>query len=699
MEKSMFSKALPVWIDGKENEMNIQAKFTARFIGKEDTVLKITGATIYKVFLNGELIHYGPAHTAKGYVRVDRVKLNVRIGEENEIVIEAAGYNSFSYVAIKETSFIRAEVISGGECVLATGYDFKAFLVTSRRQKTLRYSFQRHFTEIWDMEKLGREEKIKVLEHDLKYLERKAPLPEILNFEIGEVYTKDSFTYNVGEIQLPSLQGATDSPLEYINNFPLEEIEDMPIKDLMLMNYKAIPKKEAMPLKLGAGEYVVLEHKRATAGLINLKYFAKKGTKIIIAFDEKMIDGRFNVEDWEMFNTIEVLGEGEIDFTSFEIYGFKYFAVFVTDGGIELKNAGVVEIKCPINNVPKLNCNDEKLLKIFDSGIESARCNFLGIFMDCPSRERAGWLCDSYYSGKAFYKMTGTTSVEDDFIENLLLSNSEYLPKGMFPMCYPADHPNGNFIPQWAMWFIVEIEDYLNNRNKKFDVKNYKERIYKLFEYFEGYENEFGLLEDLEGWNFVEWSKANDWVGGVNFPTNMLYSKVLSIVGNWYDDEKLTNKSKNVKDKVIEMSYDGKFFKDQALRDEDNNLVCMGNISEVCQYYAFIYGVADELKFANLKNMMIEEFKTESNIHPNVEKVNAFMGMYMRMELLLKWGYTDLLLEDIKAFFGHMADITGTLWEHKAMTNSLNHGFASYIVVLLLEIFNSERENTNAKRK
>ena len=68
------------------------------------------------------------------------------------------------------------------------------------------------------------------------------------------------------------------------------------------------------------------------------------------------------------------------------------------------------------------------------------------------------------------------------------------------------------------------------------------------------------------------------------------------------------------------------------------------------------------------------------------------MGMYMRMELLLKWGYNDLLLEDIKAFFGHMADITGTLWEHKAMTNSLNHGFASYIVVLLLEIINGEKE-------
>ena len=692
MKNNMFLKALPIWIDGKENEMNIEVKFKTKFIGKEDTVLNITGATIYKVFLNGELIHYGPAHTAKGYVRVDRVKLNTLIGEENEIVIEAAGYNSFSYVAIKQTSFIRAEILSGGEVVAATGYDFKGYLVESRRQKTLRYSFQRHFTEIWDLEKSDKEENIKVLKLDLKYLERKAPLPEILNFEMGEAYSQGNFTYNDCEIELPSLQGATDSELDIIKNFPLDEISDKPIKDLMRMEYTALEKREALPLKLNAGEYAVFEHKRATAGLINVKYSAKKGTKIIIAFDEKMIDGRFNVENWEMFNTIMVLGDGEIDFTSFEIYGFKYFAVFVTEGGIELKNAGAVEIKCPINNVPKLNTDDEKILKIFESGIESARCNSLGIFMDCPSRERAGWLCDSYYSGKAFYKMTGTTDVEDDFIENLLLSECEYLPEGMFPACYPADHPNGSFIPQWAFWLIVEIEDYLNNRNKKFDVKNYKERIYKLFKYFEGYENELGLLEDLEGWNFVEWSKANDWTSGVNFPTNMLYSKVLSIVGNWYGDEKLLNKSKDIKEKVIKMSFDGKFFKDQALRDKDNNLVLQNNISEVCQYYSFIYGVADEENFKDLKNMLVEEFKTESKMHENVERVNAFMGMYMRMELLLKWGYNDLLLEDIKAFFGHMADITGTLWEHKAMTNSLNHGFASYIVVLLLKIINGEKE-------
>ena len=28
--------------------------------------------------------------------------------------------------------------------------------------------------------------------------------------------------------------------------------------------------------------------------------------------------------------------------------------------------------------------------------------------MDCPSRERAGWLCDSYFTAKTEYVLTGT---------------------------------------------------------------------------------------------------------------------------------------------------------------------------------------------------------------------------------------------------------------------------------------------------
>ena len=101
---------------------------------------------------------------------------------------------------------------------------------------------------------------------------------------------------------------------------------------------------------------------------------------------------------------------GKTEFSNFEIYGFKYFEVFVAEGDIDLQGASVTKILNPIENPPVLNCDDKTVLEIYDAALETARCNFLGHFMDCPTRERAGWLCDSYFSAQADYLLSGNTN-------------------------------------------------------------------------------------------------------------------------------------------------------------------------------------------------------------------------------------------------------------------------------------------------
>ena len=73
---------------------------------------------------------------------------------------------------------------------------------------------------------------------------------------------------------------------------------------------------------------------------------------------------------------------------------------------------------------------------------------------------------------------------------------------------------------------------------------------YISFENFEKYENEYSLLEDLPKWNFVEWSKANDWCKGVNFPTNMLYAAALEAVYKLYGDNDLMEKAEKIRNTV-----------------------------------------------------------------------------------------------------------------------------------------------------
>ena len=65
-----FRKAAPVYIAGKSGIVNSQAAFRTVFTahaGHEFT-LTLTGSTLYRVWLNGEVVHYGPARGPHGYV-------------------------------------------------------------------------------------------------------------------------------------------------------------------------------------------------------------------------------------------------------------------------------------------------------------------------------------------------------------------------------------------------------------------------------------------------------------------------------------------------------------------------------------------------------------------------------------------------------------------------------------------------------
>ena len=468
--------------------------------------------------------------------------------------------------------------------------------------------------------------------------------------------------------------------------FSLDEIEKLPVLLFTSADYKIRDERCEIPGALSEGEFCAFECEKNSSGLIHIDYIAPKGARIILAFDETLSNGKF-LNKMQAVNVIDVEGEGNISFENFEIYGFKYYAIFVISGEIELKNIYKINIRhCP-KNIPALNTDDADLLAIYEASLESYRSNSLGIFMDCPTRERAGWLCDSLYISRGSYAITGNTLVEDDFLENFRLHGCKTIPEGMIPMCYPSEHPNGRFIPQWSLWFILQLPEY-KARNPKADIEAFRSTVDGILGFFKEYENEYGLLEDLPSWNFVEWSAANKWCEGLNYPTNMLYAAALCAASDLYGDKSLVDKAEKIRAAVREMSFDGKFFHDQARRDESGKLVNNNNISETCQYYAFYFGTADEEKYADLKNTLLSEFGPDSENYPEIEKSNAFMGALIRMDLLVRWGKTEMLIDQIKGYFLHMAHLTGTLWEHKTVAASLNHGFPSYVAGILLGIYN-----------
>jgi alpha-L-rhamnosidase len=115
-------------------------------------------------------------------------------------------------------------------------------------------------------------------------------------------------------------------------------------------------------------------------------------------------------------------------------------------------------------------------------------------------------------------------------------------------------------------------------------------------------------------------------------------------------------------------------------------LVVTGNTSEVCQYYAFYFGVATPETYPQLWKKLAEQFgpkRKNNNPWPKVHFANSFVGNYLRLELLSQYNLRAQLLEESIDFFDYMALQTGTLWENISAEASCDHGFASHVVHVL----------------
>jgi hypothetical protein len=253
-------------------------------------------------------------------------------------------------------------------------------------------------------------------------------------------------------------------------------------------------------------------------------------------------------------------------------------------------------------------------------------------------------------------------------------------------MCYPSDHGSGVYIPNWAMWLVLELEEYYFDRGGDRDfVMAFKDKIYKLIRFFEDFENSDGLLEKLKSWVFVEWSMANKLVQDISFPSNMIYVRMLEAAGRLYDDAALVEKSAKLKDVIRQRSFDGTFFVDNEVY-KDGVLVSSGERTETCQYYAFFTGVATPETYPELWKKLVEEFgpdRAEKGLYPQIYPSNAFIGNYLRLILLQEQGLNEQVLSECKGYFYYMAQRTGTLWEYISDHASCNHGFASYAACLI----------------
>ncbi len=710
MLNKFFKKAKPIYPTKYLEQMNISLFFAQRINLTEKAKINITANELYRLFDNGKLIGYGPSRAAKGFYRIDTYELDKG---EHYIIIEhyASGCNSMYFSSAEP--FLVCEIFTTNKVIAYTSNDndFKCYLNKTRYVKVSRFSFQRTFSESYHFDfgfkdfllgKINPLEEVKcdIFKHK-QYLNKNVVYQTFPNILFKQI-EKGTFKFN------RNIKPYRDRYmlLDYLKIFPIDEWEVNPNDYISKLEYSLDNSID----KLKKGTFITYELDKSKTGFIEFEIECLRDSEIYFIFDE--VDSscgkevplsiKFYRNTTQNIVSYEIK-KGRLYHLCFEPYTIKYLRLVIAKGEIKVHNVSLRLYETIIDGF-KYEFENKRIQTICDAAVSTFAQNSVDILTDCPSRERAGWLFDSYFTSMSEYLLTNKNIVERNFLENYALAeNMLTLPKNMIPMCYPGEFPDGNFIPNWSMWYVLELKNYYQRTGDKILIDKSLPKVKMLLDYFKNFENELGLLENLQGWIFIEWSKANDdeFIKGINFPSNMVYSKMLICAGELLNDNSLIEKGHKLIKTIQKYAYNGTFFVDNMIRNDNGEFELTNNITETCQYYAFYFDIANKKNYPSLFENLLKFFgptRDYEKVYPKIYKSNVLIGDYLRLFIFLKYNHLVEVADESISYFYKMAELTGTLWEHDTVFASLNHGLTSCILVIFCQaIFSLVRIDSENK--
>ncbi len=703
-----FAAATPVWVAGAEREMNAFYGFSAAFDTQkgERPVLRLSAGAIARVWVNGRFAGYGPARAPEGYMRVDEWPLGDFVkGGRNVVAIEVSNPAVNTFYLPEQSGFLFAEVVSGGRTLAATGRDFRAMRLP-RVQKTSRFSYQREFAEFYAVTPESTAWRTNGVDGaglplvdvaPLKSLPRGAPYPTFALDGTFRPVRRTTLRRDPSKAVKPRNCVSGLGKGKYKGFAEKSQVENFSDAVQKLVADRVDPitaRRDASPHRLGNLEGVVFEGERNTAGFPKIAVRCVKPTTLWLVMDE--LAGPDGLPDpVRYFDCVNACGwrlekPGDYELECFQPYCLKCAHVVAEGGEAEVLGFDVRTYLNPEIARASFRCSDPALDKVFAAAAQSLACNAVDAFTDCPGRERGIYFGDTVFTGRGADVLLGDTQMERTQFENYRLApRFPDVPDGLMPMLYPGDTTIGqaHWIPNFCMWSIIQLVDYVRRSGDVAMAAAFRARAEGVLSWFRKSRCAEGLLEDLPGWVFIEWSDAANFTKGVNYPTNMLYVRFLDAFAELYGDEGCREEAERLRETIRRLSWNGEWFRDHSLRGADGALTTPGDCSEVCQYLAFFSSVATASRNPDLWRRLVDAMgpMRKADTYPSVCRSNLLFGYSLRFVLLSEAGLSARVLEEIKSCYLPMAEKTGSLWEAVSSDGySCCHGFpclAAWILV------------------
>ena len=434
-----FRAATPVWEVGTAYVRNHTVSFAADVPATDKpVVISAAASCAFVLMVNGVYVAHGPARCCHGFFRVDEYDISKYLTKDlNRVTLRVVSYNLHSYSYLNQPGFLCAEISVGEEIVAATGDSgFKAYPVTERVQKVQRYSFQRTFVETYRLASGAFDYEVNpnttatpvevepaaaghFLCRDIPYSDDEDVYPVSVIHRGSLTYSDKESYYNGREVSIINERylAYKEEEQEYSSHIEIGKIDPFGQTDVS---------ESPKTISLAADTYADIEFPCNTTGIYEFDLETETDGELFILFDEILLDGQVKPYRMGLSGVITVIAKaGKYHLECAMPHTMKYARIMAKGAPMTIKGLHLHHIAFPQSAITATYAEgDETMQAIYDAAIETYRANSVDIYMDCPSRERAGWLCDSFFTSRVEHTLTGKSLLERAFLQNFILPES-----------------------------------------------------------------------------------------------------------------------------------------------------------------------------------------------------------------------------------------------------------------------------------
>ena len=722
MEQYQFQAAKPIFYPWTTAEHEARRREAVNHYGfyipfvwdknASQAIFALTARNFYRLYINGNLVMHGPARTAHGYCRVDEVDVTpyLCVGENHigvEVMVYGEIYVGYSNDCTLESGLFTGELTVDCQVALATGVSpWQVAHLPFRAPHSQKISHCREAAEIyfmddiypvWDLGLASYTHAVGVTDTPT-YLPHKALKPTLREDHISQLVEFGSCYIDPAK-PLTSLFYEKNNP--YYTSLPEFPLEDC--RRTQEQAYSGARLQRTADSLLFEGDkdkFLLFDGGESRVGFIKVSFQCDKDGIVDIVHSE-LLNKDGSIPYYHNPVTRLHVKAGDCTFITMEPCLARYIKLYFRGvGSVQLFGLSMLDYAYPDEMRSGFQCSDDGINRLYQAAKKTLLLNTLDIFMDCPERERGGWLCDSLWTARAAHMMLSDSRVEREFIENFLLTPADGMFHGFFPESYPGCKPDFaamTGITTWSFWLMCQLCEYTQRTGDTYLRDTYKDRVEAFVTGSGQFIGASGLLERLP-WLFVDWSLSNQaaYHQPISTAANALYAYMLIRLGELYEHEDWKNRGLGMR-QILREAIGGKSlsglstlrtFSDSFDMDESGKLRATGNVSESGMATALWAELFLPHEVPLLVETVCETMGPDPLFaaDPNIGKSQLFIGLCVRLDLLAKWGETDQMYRDLLAIYlPQLKDGPGTLWEVQDFNASSKcHGFTSHAGVHLM---------------